>query len=139
MRFENIFFTNFEIPIGVLHSVEAPMNAKSLLVLCNTSFATRNSEHKEGFIVMSKIRINETDTVNGSFSFRVSLDKSGKIPVLVIEGVLESPDRISSVTLLENERYRLTGVVLQSESYGSEEDNVAYEFIANKYEIKLRR
>lgn len=88
---------------------------------------------------MSKIRINETDTVNGSFSFRVSLDKSGKIPVLVIEGVLESPDPISSVTLLENERYRLTGVVLQSESYGSEEDNVAYEFIANKYEIKLRR
>lgn len=88
---------------------------------------------------MSKIRINDTDTVNGSFSFHVSLDKSGKIPVLVIEGVLESPDYVSSVTMLENDRYKLTGVKLQSESYGSEEDKVVYEFIASNYEIKIRR
>ena len=85
---------------------------------------------------MSKIRINKHQSVEGSFSFNASIDNQSKIPILVISGVLETADDVSEITMLENERYLLTGIVIKSESYGSEEDLVAYEFLAKEYQKK---
>lgn len=85
---------------------------------------------------MSKIKINDNETVEGSFSFRASIDKSNSTPVLLIEGVFETAEPVTKITMLENQRYKLTGIVLQNEAYGSEEDTVAYSFLADKYEIK---
>lgn len=87
---------------------------------------------------MSKIKVNDFETVEGAFSFDVTIDRSGKTPVLIISGVLETSDIFSKFDIVENERYKLTGVTLQSESYGSEEDTVAYSFIAKAYEVKER-
>ena len=87
---------------------------------------------------MSKIKVNETEVVEGSFSFQASIDRTGKTPVLVIEGIFETADEFSSLNMLENERYKLTGITLLNEAYGSEEDKVAYTFLANNYELKGR-
>lgn len=85
---------------------------------------------------MSKIRINDNEVVEGSFSFHVFLDKNSNVPLLIIEGVFETAARISEIRMLENQRYKLTGVTVQDEAYGSEEDTVAYTFLADKYEVK---
>lgn len=87
---------------------------------------------------MSKIKVDDNESVEGSFSFRAFIDKSGAKPLLVIEGVLETAEPITKITMLENERYKLTGLSLLSEAYGSEEDTVAYSFLADKYEVKAR-
>ena len=87
---------------------------------------------------MSKIKVNDFETIEGVFSFNVAIDRSQKTPVLIISGVLETSEIFSKLDILENERYKLSGITLQSESYGSEEDNVAYSFIAKSYEVKER-
>ena len=87
---------------------------------------------------MSKIKINSRQTIEGTFSFNVSVDKSTKMPILVVKGILETADEFSDIAILENERYLLTGIVIESESYGSEDDLIAHDFLA-KEDAKKRR
>lgn len=85
---------------------------------------------------MSKILINGDYTIEGKFSFDVSLDRTQKPALLIINGALETADFIDEVTSIENKFYKLEGIRLLTESYGSEDRTAIYSFSATDYSIK---
>ena len=85
---------------------------------------------------MSKVIINDQIEVEGSFSFSTSLDSSVNPPIISINGVFTSAaGYFPEIYSLENERYLITGITVVEESYGSEEDMIAYNFKAKAYGI----
>lgn len=84
---------------------------------------------------MSMIRINDSFDIEGKFSFEVSYDR-GKNPVITeISGIITARGYLPDVRTIENERYRLGGVFVYKESYGSEEDEMAFHFVAKTFAI----
>ena len=89
---------------------------------------------------MSTILVNDTYTVEGSFSFDVSTDNTRKPPVFSIVGVFTTADKyIEELHTLQNNRYRLENIKVVSESYGSEEDNVVYNFSAGSFGMNKKK
>ncbi len=83
---------------------------------------------------MSRIRVNDSFEVEGSFSFEVSVDETVQPPRFSITGVFTTGDRyMEELKTLQNERYRLEGVKVHTETFGSEEDAVVYHFTAGAY------
>lgn len=89
---------------------------------------------------MSKIMLNKNLEIKGSFSFRAALHDEVKPPVLEITGVLETDSPVfDEIKSLENERYKIDGIEVKEEAYGSEEDKVNYLFSARNFEVKPKK
>lgn len=83
---------------------------------------------------MSRIIVNGDYVIEGKFSFDVSYDRNSSPQLVNINGVLTSSSGyMPDIRQLENDRYRLTGIFVYKEAYGSEEDEMAYYFAAKSY------
>lgn len=71
--------------------------------------------------------------MEGRFSFSLIADRSKKPVILRIEGILETDTYIDQLKTIENDRYGLYNIELNSESYGSEEDIIVYSFNAGRF------
>ena len=85
---------------------------------------------------MAKVLINDKNTIEGNFTFRVSYDNSQKPPLVSIEGILTSEvPYMEVITRIESERYLLDGVHVHAEEFGSNDKNIAYYFTAKSFAI----
>lgn len=84
---------------------------------------------------MSVIFINKTQEIEGAFTFNVLVDESVKPNTIKIEGILETKEYLDEIKEIESVRYKLTGVRIIGESYGSEDDKIQYAFRAKNYEV----
>lgn len=90
---------------------------------------------------MSKVWVNDEDNpVEGSFSFEAEYDDTQKPPILSIRGVFRTSDRYyDDIKSLLNSRYRIDGVKVFKEAYGSEEDEVLYYFTGGRYGVAAQQ
>lgn len=77
---------------------------------------------------MSKVKINNSITVDGKFTIEVFADKNSKPTTIYKRGIFETNKYIEEISSLENERYLITGIDVYKEIYGSEDDVISYEF-----------
>lgn len=89
---------------------------------------------------MSKVYVNGNDEpVEGRFEFSVSVDETQKPPMFTIEGnFVSDAGYFEEITELQNERYLLKRVHVESEMYASETDEIIYHFTAGMYRISNR-
>lgn len=85
---------------------------------------------------MSVIKVNNTQAVEGKFSFGVTLDDSITPPKITIEGVFQSVEYIEEILSLESERYLLSDIKVINENFGSENPVIVYAFMAGKVRVK---
>ena len=85
---------------------------------------------------MSSIKVNDKITVEGKFSFNVVLDDSIKPAKVVISGGFQTAEYIEEITKLENDKYVLSNVKVKHEAFGSEDKDIAYEFMAGSFVVK---
>lgn len=84
---------------------------------------------------MSLVMVNNTTPVEGRFTFSVSYERSMEsIDIVSIQGVFVSgAGNLPQITSLENDRYLITGIFVTEKEYASEENNIAYKFVAKQY------
>lgn len=89
---------------------------------------------------MAIIKINKEKTNRfGKVSFNRELqfsDDPDPKPYFLIRGLLVMHDYVANINEIETERYLLKNVSVYSESFGSNEFNIAYSFEADYLEIK---
>lgn len=74
--------------------------------------------------------------IKGKFSVTASVDRAQNPPVLSVNGLIETPTRLpDKFDKLEGGRAVVHNVLINSESFGSEDDNIVYEFVARNYDI----
>ena len=89
---------------------------------------------------MGTIKVDNV-TVKGKISVIAAVDRTKNPPVLSVTGYVETPTRLPDrFSKLEGGRVVVHDILIDSESAGSEEDNLVYSFSAKSYEIlELRR
>jgi hypothetical protein len=82
---------------------------------------------------MAQIIINGNITVNGNVTFNraVNEEKTG----FIISGVLSTHLYFEDIKTIEMRRYKLTGVEVYQESYGSDDYNIGYFFTCKNIEV----
>lgn len=82
---------------------------------------------------MAKLVVNNFE-VNGKLSFDRTINeaRSG----FIIQGVLSTHLYFEDIKEIETYRYKLSGITLFKESFGSDDYNIYYHFIADEVEIK---
>ena len=85
---------------------------------------------------MSKILVNGEREVLGKISVARAADYSTSPVKVMIQGQLSTHRYLEEIDSLETERYKITGVTVYQESYGSEDFDVIYLFTANKFIVK---
>ena len=86
---------------------------------------------------MAQIKINNNLTVEGSFTMNKTLieKEDGKLG-FAINGVLSTHLYFEDITNIETERYKVEGINVYQERYGSDDYNIIYEFSAENIEVK---
>ena len=82
---------------------------------------------------MAKIIINNNLTVNGKVTFNrvANEDKTG----FIIQGILLTHLYFEDIKSIETRRYKLTGIEVTQEAFGSDDYNIVYQFVCNNLEI----
>lgn len=82
---------------------------------------------------MAKIVINDQLSVNGKVTFNrgANEDKTG----FIIQGVLLTHLYFDDIKTIETPRFKLTGVEVTEEAFGSDDYNIGYYFTCSKLEI----
>lgn len=82
---------------------------------------------------MANIIINNNLSVNGKLTFNrvANEDKSG----FIIQGVLLTHLYFDDITSIETSRYKLTGVEVTQEAFGSDDYNIGYQFTCENLDI----
>lgn len=79
-------------------------------------------------------------TIKGKISVIAAVDRTKNPPILSVTGYIETPTRLPDrFSRLEGGRITVTDILIDSESVGSESDNIVYSFSARSYEILERR
>jgi hypothetical protein len=84
---------------------------------------------------MAEIIINDDKLVKGMMSINRQLDLSKNPPMLTIAGQLQTHRYFDEITSIESERYRVKGVTVFQESFGSDDFNIIYSFLADSLEV----
>jgi hypothetical protein len=85
---------------------------------------------------MADIIVNDNQVVKGKMTITRTLDIAKEPPVLTIVGQLETHRYFEEITVLETERYIVKGITVVQESFGSEDFNVVYTFMADSLEVR---
>lgn len=82
---------------------------------------------------MASIIINENLSVNGKVTFNraVNEDKTG----FVISGILLTHLYFDDIKTIETRRFKLTGVEVYEEAFGSDDYNIGYYFTCTNIEV----
>lgn len=78
----------------------------------------------------------EDITISGKFSVMGVVDRTKNPPVLSVTGAIETSTRLpDSFSKLEGGRVIVYDILINSESLGSEDNNIVYGFSARRYDI----
>lgn len=78
----------------------------------------------------------EDISIPGKFSVVGAVDRTKNPPVLSVTGVIETSTRLpDSFSKLEGGRAVVYDILIDSESLGSEDNNIVYGFSAKRYDI----
>lgn len=86
---------------------------------------------------MAKIIINETMELDGQITVSQELNLSENI--LVVTGFLATPHYIEEIDSIDAENFKLEDVEVLKESFGTDDQQVVYEFYVGKFTIKKER
>lgn len=81
---------------------------------------------------MAKVSVNDEYVINGGFTIRRYINEEGDVKVT---GTFSSHFYFEEITSLENYRYRIEGIEVIEEVFGSDDFNITYNFIANELMI----
>lgn len=81
---------------------------------------------------MTILLINSETKIEGSMSVSMGLKNNS----LVIDGALKTDMYIEEIDCIESERYFIDGVTVISESFGTDNDDIIYNFTAKSMKVK---
>lgn len=81
------------------------------------------------------IRVNGEEVV-GKFSVNKSVDYSKTPPRIVLDGILSCERYFEEIDTIESDNLIIDGVNVYSESFGSQDKNIVYNFKAEEIEVK---
>lgn len=85
---------------------------------------------------MAQIIVNGRKVIDGKVSVSRTLDRSGEEPRLIIQGYLMTKEYIEEIYMIETDRFAIYDVDVFQESFGSEEDDIVYTFVAQKFLLR---
>ena len=85
---------------------------------------------------MSKILVNGNKEVEGKLTVDRELDFNSNPQRIVIIGYFATENYFEEITEIETDKLKLKDVFVFKESFGSEEDKIVYELIAEDLEVK---
>lgn len=83
---------------------------------------------------MAKIIINNRVAANGNLSVSRTLNETRD--GFVISGIFASHLYYEDIKSLESKRFKVSGIQVYQESFGSDDYNILYHFIADKFTLK---
>ncbi len=89
---------------------------------------------------MSLLLINNDKTVLGMVTAERVLEeyvneKNIACHRVITTGVLDSQSYIEEIETIESDRYRISGITVAKEVFGSEDNRISYYFVAEKLEV----
>ncbi len=89
---------------------------------------------------MSLLLINNEKTVLGMVTAERVLEeyvneKNISCHRVITTGVLDSQSYIEEIEIIESDRYKISGITVVKEVFGSEDNRISYYFVAEKIEI----
>ena len=85
---------------------------------------------------MARVRVNNEFDIEGKITVERMLRDEGNYERLIIEGALLTDQYIEEIFSLETDRFKIDGVKVFHESFGSESDEILYTFNANDFILK---
>lgn len=85
---------------------------------------------------MARVRVNNEFDIEGKITVERMLKDEGNYERLIIEGALLTDQYIEEIFSLETDRFKIDGVKVFHESFGSESDEILYTFNANDFILK---
>ena len=85
---------------------------------------------------MADIIVNDTKSINGSFSVSVELDSDARPPVMIVKGSFQTGEYVEEITKLESARYIIKDVKVLFEAFGSDDDIIIYHYTAKSLIVK---
>jgi hypothetical protein len=86
--------------------------------------------------IMADLIINGSKFIKGKFSISRILDNTQHPPRLILQGQLETHRYFEELNTIESKRYRVSGVNVFQESFGSDDYSIIYVFNASDIAIK---
>lgn len=86
--------------------------------------------------IMADLIINGSKFIKGKFSISRILDNTQNPPRLILQGQLETHRYFEELNTIESKRYRVSGVNVFQESFGSDDYSIIYVFNASDIAIK---
>lgn len=85
---------------------------------------------------MARVRVNNEFDIEGKITVERMLRDEGNYERLIIEGALLTDQYIEEIFSLETDRFKIDGVKVFHESFGSESDEILYTFNASDFILK---
>lgn len=85
---------------------------------------------------MARVRVNNEFDIEGKITVERMLKDEGNYERLIIEGALLTDQYIEEIFSLETDRFKIDGVKVFHESFGSESDEILYTFNARDFILK---
>lgn len=85
---------------------------------------------------MARVRVNDEFDIEGKITVERMLKDEGNYERLIIEGALLTDQYIEEIFSLETDRFKIDGVKVFHESFGSESDEILYTFNARDFILK---
>ena len=82
---------------------------------------------------MAQLIINERFYENGNVSFSRGANEDGTD--FIVTGTMSTHLYIDDITSIETPRFKLSGVTVYQENFGSDDYNIHYNFIANRLDV----
>lgn len=82
---------------------------------------------------MAQLIINNNLYENGNVSFSRGANEEGT--GFIITGILSTHLYIDDIEIIETPRYKLSGVTVFEESFGSDDYNIHYRFVADRLDV----
>lgn len=84
---------------------------------------------------MKKIRVNGIE-VEGKVSATLGADIDNDPSVLIVRGALKTEVYFDEINKIETEKFRVEGINVYAEHFGSDDEEIVYEFLADDLIVK---
>ncbi len=85
---------------------------------------------------MAAILVNKEKEIQGKITVTRGVDIHNDVKKMFVEGLLKTKEYIEEITELETDRLIIEKVIVHQETFGSEEEEIVYNFIAGDLEFK---
>lgn len=84
---------------------------------------------------MATIKVNGIE-VEGKLSASTRQDIDNDPNVVENTGVLKTEEYFEDISKIETDRYKMTGIAVYAEHYGTDNDEIIYEFLIDEITVK---